>query len=341
MIIIALIFSILNLQPIDANNLAQVQQLSEIAIVGGVNAIDFHPIEPTHLAIAQESGVVSVWDVSNGEMVNQWQVSDHPVKLIEYLPSGQQLVYMTTDGQIAILDTTEVNAYLFPKIHNTTPTTFAVGSDEWLAVGFWDGKVRLYNMDCRCLIHTLSNYNRPISTIDFSSNMNYLAYNSMTSIFVWELQDIENLEVYLYQIFEAGEIQILEFNPVILDTMPIDRFISLSNFMSIQTWDTLAPTQTIDKAPFQMAYPNGISHSPNGYLVAIIGQRTTKPDACDVSECGIDIINLKEYISEVGFATQTIDVENTYGDIDFNSDGRLLASASQDGLIKIWGVLSE
>jgi|GEM_PF-3748332 len=340
MIIIALIFSILNLQPIDADNLNQVQQLSEITIVGGVNGIDFHPIEPTHLAIAQESGIVSVWDVSNREMVNQWQISEQPITLVEYLPNGKQIVYMTEDGQIAILDTAEVNAYLFPKIHNTSATTFAVGSNEWLVVGYWDGKVRMFDVDCRCLIHTLHNYNQPISTIDFSTDTDYLAYGSMTSIFLWELQ---SADIFLLNIFEAGELNDLEFNPVIQEPMLVDTFASVSNFMSIQTWNTLGFIgQEIEKIPQQMAYPDHMSFSPNGYLVAIVGKETTAGGGCNTNLCPVEIINLQDYSSDKGFgAIQIGSHEMWYSDVDFNVDGRLLASASQDGLIKIWGVMSE
>lgn len=216
MILIALIFSILNLQPIDTGNLSQVQQLSEISIVGGVNDIDFHPNESTHLAIAHESGSISIWDVSQSEVLQQWNISDHAIKKIEFLPDGQHIIYMADNNQIAILDTVEQTTYLLSQpTPDAVPTTFAVADNEWLAVGYWDGKVRLFQLDCKCLIHTFLNYNRPISTIDFSIDGDYLAYGSMSSVFLWEVQDIGNREIYLDNIFEVGELNDLEFNPIL------------------------------------------------------------------------------------------------------------------------------
>lgn len=88
-----------------------------------------------------------------------------------------------------------------------------------------------------------------------------------------------------------------------------------------------------------MAYPKHMSFSPNGNLVAVAGKETTAGGGCNINYCPVEIINLKNYSSEIGFESIEIGSHDMwYADVDFNSDGRLLASASLDGVIKIWGV---
>lgn len=344
MILIALIFSILNLQPIEADNLTQVQQLSEIAIIGGVNGIDFHPTDPTNLAIAQESGEISTWNVSNTEtLLNQWTVSEKPIIALEYTSNGQIIISISMTG-IQISDATSgLLIKEIPHPLSAIPTVLSVADDTTVGVGYMDGKVRLFNIDSEKLVQTLFGYEVEVYTIDFSENGEYLAYGyPFGKIFIWKLSDTQNGDIYLKQIFDTQELNELSFNPVVAEPLLIETLASISNFISIQTWDILSMSQGVENMTYQMAYPDHLSFSPNGYLVAIVGKETTAGGGCNTNLCPIEIVNLQKYSSEAGFeAIQIGSHDMWYADVDFNSDGRLLASASKDGQIKIWGILSE
>ncbi len=139
-----------------------------------INGIDFSP-DAKLLASSSFDGLILLWEVTTGNLLQRWQVAANYPRVIKFSPDNSWLAIGCNDKTIQLWNTQgqlkytlndharNVNALAWSPDGNT----FASGAD--------DGTVILWDVHTWQVRHTLSKHAQSINTIAFSSEGELLA----------------------------------------------------------------------------------------------------------------------------------------------------------------------
>jgi WD40 repeat protein len=112
----------------------------------GINAIAFHPLEPSLAVIG--GGAVVFWDVEEWrEVARVTEFPDSTVNTLAFLPDGSGFITGYGNGSVVVWDARFGEALLSFQAHDDAIDTMAISPDGlWLATGGRDNIVRMWNL---------------------------------------------------------------------------------------------------------------------------------------------------------------------------------------------------
>jgi WD40 repeat protein len=344
----------------NADEVKLIHQLPFENIGAGVLALAFNPQISSELALAQENGVIALWNVETAERTATWQASTMPVTAVAYTPEPGHVVTASEDGLVQLWDTVTTQSVRAFQIEGEIPLVLDTAKNDVLAVGYQDGTVRLWDIHSGELLAEIYGYNGRIIAIDLTTAGTYLAFGSPSGyggmVFVYNVENLANGDIYLEATFEAGELNSLMFHPDPnlhsyygnINYIGSIGIATVSNHSgAINFWDVLAPFEARDwGSNAVMSYPDALSFNHNGNLVAIVGKATTAGGSCMIGSesniCPVMIFHTKSVEYKEGYGSRvlnTLDGHNGWpSDVAFSSDDRFIATSSSMGEVYIWGV---
>jgi WD40 repeat protein len=309
------------------------------AHTGRVNAIAFSPTEPV-LATASADKTAILWDVT--DLLQPRKLSTltrhaRAVDAVEFSPDGRTLATGGGDNIALLWDVVDPARPLQlgrPLAgHSDVVSDISFNSDgHTLATSSWDGTVILW--DTTTPVQTLDRHIGPVHTAAFSPDGRTLATGSEdNTVILWDVSDPTRPR-------QLGQPLTGYTSDVLSVAFSSDRrtLATASADNQVILWNVADPAQ-----PYQLGRPftghalsvSNVAFSPDGRLLATGGS----DDA--VSEVGNHSVILWDVTDpEVPrqYDTPLIGHGNFVEAIDFEPDGRVLASADTSGEIFLWDV---
>ena len=304
-----------------------------------IYSVAFSPVDASLIASINRNGIINLWDRDNTEV--PVKVLSHPeiFPSIGFSPDGKLLASarwkvvlwdVATGKKINTLDTS-YNQFAFSPDGGRLATISVVAKyfHEY-GVKIWD----IQNPEEIAEVTTLS-FNHSACAVDISSDGKWIAagYTNGT-VNVWDLQTeqlVKTLETPLYQM------DYLKFSPDNIymvvggrDKQMYGRYGEKGYIMwELPSWER--------KGEVLRGHVENIAFSPDGKLCARANH--TRP----LFGSGVQIwdIDSGAPITSLGRGTRILSNSSLYSplqarDVAFSQDGHLLATGSEDGMIRVW-----
>jgi WD40 repeat protein len=346
--IAALLLSFNDSPPITPENVAQIEVVNRLAIIGTyAEELAFNPSISRELALAQNDGRVSIWDVTTAQRIAEWRVSETSLNAITYTPDGTQIITAADDGNVKVWDAITGNLMKNLTVAEQIPVVVDITPHGTIAVGYQDGRIRLWNNETGEIRLTLYGYYGEVVALDISPDEKRIVFGyAYGSIIIYWFDNIEQQQVYIEQILLARELYDLAFvpNPQPYDFLSSEYGLAtINNFRSVQFWDAQY-TITLHTWNTQstMIYPISMSFNHEGTLLAVGGKATAAGGWCESNPCPIEIIQAQHDPNNIEIDLPILATlgEPQTGPVDvrFSNDDRFLASSFENGLVLIWGI---
>ena len=269
----------------------------------------------TILASGSRDGLVKLWDVAIEKNIATLEHGSS-VKAVAFSPDGTILASGSNyNGTVKLWDVaTQTNIATLPSIG-----LVAFSPDGTiLASGSRDGLIKLWDVTTQTNIAILSGYWHQVTSVSFLPDGQTLASGSWGgTVKLWDMATKTNVAT-----FSGG--RLVTFSPDGKTLASgLNREVKLWDVVTRHNVATLEHTDRVTSVAF----------SPDGtILVSGLGDRTVKLwDVATRSNVAI----LKH--------TEEAPVPNTFSpnyttSVAFSLDGKILASGSQDGIVKLWDV---
>ena len=279
------------------------------------NNLTFSP-DGQSLASISQYGNIWLWSVKDGTPVRTLEGNNDGVITADFSPDGLMLATGHWDHAVRMwmVDSGKLNRTLEGHQDDVHSVTFSPDG-QTLATGGYDNTIRLWNLSDGSLRFELTGHSRNVISLAFTSDGRTLASGSWDgTIRLWNVDDGSLLRT----IMESGTVYNLVFSP---DGQTLASGTEESNARVIHLWRANDGNlmQTLDRYIFEAE----LSFSPDGQILA--SSDRTDVILWQVSD-GSLLRELKGHTSRVK-------------GVEFSPDGRLLATASYDGTIRLWGVL--
>lgn len=334
--------------PITPENVTELQLINRIQIEGGyANQIAFDPVNTTHLAVSQQYGVVTLYDVVTGEKLHILSVASGEVNSLAYSPDGAWLITADKDGEVNVWDVFTFNLLQTLTVESEIPVRLDTADDGIIAVGYDTGTVRLWNVNTGEMLLKLYGYRGGVGAIDILSDASKVMSLYWGEIFIYDIESIEFNEVFVYVTLEDWEMNDIAFYPSShwRECFSEICLASAANHGSVKFWSPYGGRGHITwGTEAAMSYPTTIAFSSDGSMLAIGGKATMAGGGCeiDINPCSIKIVHTR-FSDEDDTFEELISLDVYKGqpiDVIFSADDRFLASVFHDGLILVWGISS-
>lgn len=291
---------------------------------GYVNALAFAP-DGKSLALAtvaegaepltQANGVY-VWDVASGrQRVNLAAPEAHTLEIIHALafsPDGKYLA--AADTNLFIWATANGKLQAVPPLAQA-PTFLRFAPDsKTLAVAASDGALRLYDTATGRGIVALPGHKPGALCLDFSPDGSALFSVGLDeTVRTWGLSPARMISEHRLALGRSSR-ALLSRDGATMVTWSIDE-------ASVRAWDVALAKERFLRPAEDSALPDAVALSPDGKLVAIASNlgRLTVWDARE----GVRTATLPRHPAQITA-------------LAFGADGRSLASADLDGVVRLW-----
>ncbi|GAB4511572.1 MAG: hypothetical protein OHK0046_09820 [Anaerolineae bacterium] len=347
MIALLLLLSfIVNPLTITPENASGLQEMSRLEFgTHYANVLAFHPNRDFMLFSGHADGTLAHHDLTFS-ISDEWAAHDGSVTGLAVIPDGTQLVSAGQDGCVYVwqIETRQMLRELTGCSRGPITALALNEAGTWLAVGYQSGLTQLYDFQSGDKQASFFHKGDVVS-LDFSSdyplsqavNTEWLAVADVGSVWIYELVDpaqehIRLLAFFNVTYFEAiADIQIQPGSGTLTDGIMV---VSQS---PPQMWTTVGPMPRADIwSQSELVYPQKVDFNQGGTLVAVAG--------CDVLRCVIEIFNAEMGLAEeqsIPWGERLLVLEghsDQHTDIAFSPQNVLLASASRDGVVILWGV---
>jgi WD40 repeat protein len=341
-------------QPITVDTIERLQEIRRLPIRNYIVDIAFHPSDSSILAVAEQPGGISIWSILNGQMLTRWDDGLGRLTSIHYSSNGRYLVALYPDAALVEVRDAENNYALLRQIvfEDERPQHMDIGRDSLLAVAYWS-KTRLWDVETGEMLIELIGLGTPPYALDlyepstpapYSPTRLYLGYSTWNGLIIqYTLDDVSSGDVYFFP-YTGGnaEISALQWSPILNGDSRVSGLLTVASHSgTLDVWlelamyagDTNGPTRRI---PLRYAYPHTLDINSTGTLVAITGKEDTAGGRCvpglTYNVCSVQVIDTRT--GEIRFYSRIV----VYQYAVFSGDDRILATASRDGAVILWGV---
>ena len=136
---------------------------------GSVQSVAYSP-DGDRIATAGVDGMVRVWDVDNGQVVATLVGHDGSVQSVAYSPNGDRIAAAGADGMVRMwdVDNGQVVATLVGD-GSVQSVAYSPDGDRIVAAGV-DGMVRVWDVDNGQVVATLEGHDGPVQSVVYSPN---------------------------------------------------------------------------------------------------------------------------------------------------------------------------
>ena len=293
-----------------------------------INSVEFAP-NSQRLVTGSADQTVRVWQISNGVPLLTLREHTGPVNGVAYSPDGTTIVSVSNDRTVRLWN--GIDGRLVSTLSGHTLNIVSVAySTDGSTVASWalDGTVRFWRVSDGTQVGIIDDFTSPIYSLSLFMNQDTLAFGSIFKIGYWEYAG----EQFIRMVDgAAGAVRSM-------DIAPADNLmVTASDDGVIYLWDV--ETGQLGQRLNVGGIINSVAFSPDGALIAVasssgsvtlwlVSDLQESPLADDGDE--LTIRPVLELPGHAGGATE----------VAFSPSGAVLATASADGVVLLWDVVS-
>lgn len=271
------------------------------------------------IASASQDNTLCLWNIEQGKL---YTLRKHHQRICDFsiFSTSKRLVSASEDNTICLWNIeTEELLKTYKKNFKGCITTISIApNDQWFALGYADGTIRVLETDSGELLHTLEGHSHRIHTISTSSNGKWLVSGSEdSSLCLWDATTGTLLKTYRKH---ATGIQVTSFS------LNNQQIVSASKNGTIHFWDTTITPQPSITWQKPLPLPKQQETSSNDKWIVSLGKH--KKDQLVIyvfSKKGKLLNTLKGHT----------DIIHT---VALSPDGQWAASTSQDKTVRLWNL---
>jgi len=294
----------------------------------GLKSVNFSP-DGKYIASGSSDETIKLWNVETGELIRTLVGNTGCVHSLNFSPNEKYLVSGSCDKTIKLwnVETGKLIKTLIGHISGVDSVNFSPDG-KYLASGSWDNTIKLWNVETGELVRTLEGHTGYVRSVNFSPNGKYLASGSLDKTI--KLWNIETGEVIRTFEGHTDDIRSVNFSPEgkYLASGSSDKTIKMWNVKTGKLIKTLEG-HTNDV--------NSVNFSPDGkYLASGSRDGTNRLWNVETGEL-IRILEDKKILS-IGTTGTPVKISCPIESVNFNHNGKYLASGNWDGAIGLWNV---
>ena len=274
----------------------------------------------TYLAVADISlfgGSIEIWDVISGQKMLTLAGHEQGTNDVVFISNGTKLISVGQDQLVKIWDVARGVELLV--LEDVAPLyTVTVSPDESLiATGGRDGVAKVWDIEFREIMFTLTGHTDVVSYVAFSPDSKYLATGSLDGTTkVWDISS-EGVSEWLTV---AGHTRVVMGTDYSSDGQKIA---TASWDKKVIVWDVINGRKLLTIQEFDEA----------------LGSVAFSPDRAQIVT-GDHSGTVKVWNADTGKLIQSFLAHNTSGDIDarFAPNGKIIGSGGADGIARLWDV---
>jgi len=336
-----------------------------------VTSLGFSP-DGTTLASSTEYGALQLWDTTTGEQRSVPAAHTSPVTNIAFSPEGRTLASGGEDGLIRLweVETNYLQSVLLGHLNDVTGVAFSPDG-KMLASSSLDSTIRLWDLESASPLSVLTGHSSFVRSVAFSPDGRTLASaGTDMTVRLWDVATGENRAtltghtsevesvsfspegawlasasadktVRIWDVATGEEIGLFQSINIVRSAAfsPDEALVAFGGHdmaLNVWAWEVISGTAT-GRNQFppigQVGGPLTVAFSSDGVIVASGGPSTqnywTAPGEIHL------------YSAETGFPYNLLRGHTRrVTSIAFSPDGKLLATGSADGSMRLWGVVT-
>jgi RNA polymerase sigma factor (sigma-70 family) len=294
-----------------------------------VVALAFSP-DGQVLASAGTDNTIRLWDAATARETRAPGGLPGVVQRVAFSADGKSLYTQCVDQQLQEWDAERGTLQRRLVVREEGPhrgsATFSPDRRLLATPGWNDNVVRLWDMSTGKMLRSLEGHRTPPWNVTFSDDGRLLASaGSDKTVFIWETATGKERRRIADQ---PGQVRCVAFAP---DGRVLAGAVTPSAQEAlIKLWDVGTGKELRSWSVNQL--PNDLRFSPDGRYLAFSGRRAGSPPVPGAAIILWDVAAGREYCRFV------LPDARENGRLAFSPDGRALASANGDGLIRLWEV---
>ncbi|KAJ6196293.1 WD40-repeat-containing domain protein [Bipolaris maydis] len=266
-----------------------------------------------------------IWDASSGACLLTLRDHDEAVSSVAFSHNSSRVVSGSHDTTAKIWDTNSGACLLTFRGHSKYVCSVAFSYDSsWIASGSGDFTVKIWNSNNGECIQKLEHGDSAVHSVTFSRNSTQLISGSISgSIKIWDVTTGECLRTY-----KGDSLRVISM----AFSHDSAHLVSGSDDGTIRIWDAISIASLRTPRNHNVEV-RSLDFSPDSALLAsAFSNDTIKIWHVSSGKC----LQTLKYHDYKGIENK--DIKHEISSMTFSHDSILLASGSQDGVIKIWNV---